>query len=316
VKDIRVKTNKKPLHVAVFGQWNWLEVMAELLRRAGMTCENLPDFPRWAFIKWVLGGDWRRFDVIHHIRRVGWSVGVTFAVLNKPVIWHWIGADCMTYGRRFHHGRSWRAMLMRRAIHKWAFAHLADSPEVADDLRRYGIHAEVVRLLPKTIEAQVIPLPEKPCVLSYWAPELRNLYRAPIIMQLAKAFPDIPFLIAGDDGKDMIASENVKFLGRLPNLTDIYPKISIYIRLVEYDSISAIVLEALARGRYVIYSKEFPHTEFAQNFDEAQKALVKVLAAKEPNKTGSEYIRQNYSIQQQVECIKKLYGRWFSGDKP
>jgi hypothetical protein len=312
----RVKSKRKPLHVAVFGQWNWLDVMAELLRRAGMTCEILPDFPRWAFVKWVLSGGWRRFDVIHHVRRAGLLVPLTFAVLNKPFIWHWIGADCRTYGQRFHRGRGWRARLARRAVHKWALAHLADSPEVADDLRKYGINAEVVRLLPKTIEAEVIPLPEKPCILSYWTPVLRDLYRAQVVMQLAKAFPDVPFLIVGDDGKDMSAPKNVKFLGRLPSLTDMYPKISIYIRLVEYDSVSAIVLEALARGRYVIYSKKFPYAELAQNFDEAQKALVKLLAAKEPNKAGSEYIRQNYSIQQQVECVKKLYGRWFGGDKP
>jgi glycosyltransferase involved in cell wall biosynthesis len=312
----RAKSNRKPLHIAVFGQWNWLEVMAELLRRAGMTCENLPDFPRWAFVRWVLSSGWRRFDVIHHIRRAGLLVPLTFAVLNKPFIWHWIGADCRTYGRLFHRGRGWRAILTRRAIHKWAFAHLADSPEVADDLRQYGINAEVVRLLPKTIEAQVIPLPEKPCVLSYWAPIHRDLYRVSVVMQLAEAFPDVPFLIAGDDGKDLSAPKNVKFLGRLPSLTDIYPKISIYIRLVEYDSVSAIVLEALARGRYVLYSKEFPCTELAQNFDEAQKALAKLLTVKEPNKEGSEYIRQNYSIQQQVECVKKLYDRWFGGDRP
>jgi hypothetical protein len=103
----------------------------------------------------------------------------------------------------------------------------------------------------------------------------------------------------------------VKFLGRLPNLTDIYPKVSIYIRLVEYDSVSAIVLESLARGRYVIYSKKFPYTELAQNFVEVRQALTKVLAAREPNKAGSEYIKQTYNLQQQAECLKKLYNEWF-----
>jgi hypothetical protein len=70
-------------------------------------------------------------------------------------------------------------------------------------------------------------------------------------------------------------------------------------------------LEALARGRYVIYSKKFPYTEYAQNFTEAKEALVKVLSAKEPNKAGAEYVRQNYNLQKQAEYLRELYSKWF-----
>lgn len=305
------KQNAK-FYIAVMGTWNWLDVAAHLLQRAGMSCETIPDFPsRMAFIKWVLTGQWRQFDVIHRVRGTSWFYGAVFALLGKPVIWHWIGTDVMVFGRICHSGGGLRGMLSRWAVKKWSYAHLADSPELAEELASYGVKANVVRLLPTVVEAEIESLPEKPCVLSYWSPINREFYKAPIIMQLAEAFPDIPFLIAGDDGTGMAAPENVKFLGRLPNLADIYSKVSVYIRLLEHDSLSAMVLEALARGRYVIYSKKFPYTELAQDFIEAKEALVKVLSAKEPNKSGAEYVRQNYNLQQQVEYLRELYSKWF-----
>ena len=207
----RVSCVRRPFHVAVMGTWNWLEVAAELLRRAGITCETIPDLPnRRAFMKWVLRGEWRRFDAIHHVRGTIWSSGLTFAVLGKPVVWHWIGTDALRFQSIHRCGGSWRGALSRRLVRQWSLAHLADSPELAAELDTYGIRAEVVRLLPKAIEAQVESLPEKPCVLSYWAPISRKFYCGPVVMKLAESFPEIPFLIVGDDGKGMKSPKNVQ----------------------------------------------------------------------------------------------------------
>lgn len=308
------KDPQRALHVAVMGTWNWLDVAAHLLRRAGMSCETIPDFPsRLAFIKWILMGKYRRFDIIHHVRGISWFYGAAFALVKRPVIWHWIGTDVMRFGKICRGGGGLKGMLNRWAVKKWSYANLADSPELAEELASYGIKAKVVRLLPKVVEAKIERLPGKACVLSYWAPTNRDFYNAPIIIQLAKTFPDIPFLIAGDDGEGIDSPKNVKFLGRLPDLKKVYSEVSIYIRLVKHDSLSAMVLESLARGRYVIYSKEFPCTELAKNFPEARDALNKVILARKPNKAGAEYIGQKYNLQDQVETLKEMYERWFGG---
>lgn len=279
---------------------------------AGMTCETIPDFPnKMTLIKWIVKGQWRQFDVIHHVRGISWFYGMIFALIGKPVIWHWIGTDVMCFGKIYKGGGGLRGILTRLAIKKWSYAHLADSPELAKELASYGIKAEVVRLLPKAVEAEIEPLPQNPCVLSYWAPTSRDFYNAPIIMQLAKTFPDISFLIAGDDGNGITAPDNVRFLGRLPNLAEIYSQVSVYIRLVKHDSLSAIVLEALARGRYVIYSKKFPCSEFAQDFIQSKKALEKMILIYEPNYAGAEYVRNNYNLKEQIGSIREKYEQWF-----
>lgn len=307
----RTSSAPKP-HIGVMGTWNWLEVAAELLRRAGMTCETIPDPPsRRSFVEWVLRGHWRRFDAIHHVRGTSWSAGATFAVIDKPAIWHWIGTDALRYGRIHRRGGGWRGALSRRAVRHWSRAHLADSPELAEELAGYGIRAEVVRLLPRAIETGVQPLPEAPCVLSYWAANTREFYHAHTVLKLAGAFPETPFLIVGDDGKGMEAPKNVRFLGRLPNLADIYSQVSVYVRLVEHDSLSAMVLEALARGRYVVYSKEFPFAENVRGLVEAREALARLSLQRHPNRAGAEYVREHYSLRKEADKLGRLYAQWF-----
>lgn len=300
----------KPLQVAVIGTFNWIGVAAELLRRAGMECQTIPDMSPAKFVKWVLSGGHRRFDVIHHVRGTSLYPGLPFAMLGKPVVWHWIGTDIMHYTRKRAEG-GFRAKLTRSIAGMKTSHHVADSPKLVKELTELGIEAKVVRLLPACVEAQVIPLPEKPAVLSYWDKLLRDFYRMPDVLKIAAQFPDVDFYVVGDDGSGVAAPSNVKFMGRLPSLSDIYPKISVYLRLVEHDSLSAMVLEAMARGRYVVYSEEFPFAQRAQTVEQAVTALKQVLSATLPYEQGAEYIRTNFSLQEQAEELRRLYGEWF-----
>ncbi|HAU37776.1 MAG TPA: hypothetical protein DCX07_08680 [Phycisphaerales bacterium] len=301
----------RPLRVAVMGTWNWLEVAAELLRRADIGCEVVDLRSRSELARWIAQGKWRRFDAVHHVWGVRRPAGLALRLLRKPVVWHWIGTDVTRYREVCRGGGGVRGWLDRKIARPWARGHAADSPELASELADCGIPAEVVRLLPKAIEASVEPLPPQPAVLSYWNPVSRNFYHAPLVMRLAAEFPQTPFLIVGDDGAGLSAPPNVEFLGRLPDLADVYSRTSIYLRLVEHDSLSAIVLEALARGRYVVYSKPFPFTEQAKDFSQAREALKRLLEIRRPNDDGSRHVKSCYSLQEQAETLRQAYRRWF-----
>ena len=304
--------HQRPLHIAVMGTWNWLDVAAELIRRAGMTCETVHLENRKAYFRWFGAGELRRFDAIHHVCGGGWLVGAAAAMIHKPVIWHWIGMDVTRFADACRDRWVLRNALARRSALRWARGHLADSPKLVEELAPLGIQAQVVRLLPKAIEAPLEPLPEKHCVLSYWDTTMRDYYYAPTVMQLAESFPDTPFLIVGDKGEGMKAPPNVKFLGRLPTLADVYSQTSIYVRLVKHDSLSAIVLESLARGRYVIYSEDFPFTRKASNLEEARTAMAQLLLHRTANQEGSDYVKTQFSITEQVQRLGAAYGRWFN----
>lgn len=301
------ESQRKRLRVAVIGTSNWLDVTAELLRRAGLRCDVLQFRGRSALVKAALRGDFRAYDVIHQVGGRARVPGLLFKLLGKPVVWHWIGTDVMHYGKIHAGGGGLRGAVDRFIAHRCAAAHVADSPQLADELRGYGIESQVVRLLPSAVEAEVQPLPEQPAVLNYWRPHSRAFYHAPMVMQLAEAFPDVTFYVAGDDGEGLDGPENVIFLGSLPGLDDIYGKISVYLRVVEHDSLSAIVLEALARGRYVIYSEPFPHTQKACDLASCRDALKKLLAQTEPHQAGAEYVRKHFNLEHEAVMLSTVY---------
>jgi hypothetical protein len=187
--------------------------------------------------------------------------------------------------------------------------HFADSPEIAAELERLGLSAEVFRLLPAGVEAREVPMPEKPAVLAYWSRDHREFYRGDIVDALAEEFKDITFYVAGSDAAGQPQHRNMQYLGWVPSLEEVYSKTSILIRMPEHDSLSAMVLEMLARGRWVIYSKPFPHTETATNLDEAREALRRCLARQGPNREGQDYVRQNFSPSHEAKRIAPIYSR-------
>jgi glycosyltransferase involved in cell wall biosynthesis len=140
----------------------------------------------------------------------------------------------------------------------------------------------------------------------------RGFYLAPEVMKLAAAFPEVLFVIMGDHGEGMEAPANVKFLGRLDDMNQVYSWISVYLRLLRHDSLSAMVLETLARGRYVVYSKEFPFTEYAENLPAAHQALERLLDKKEPNVAGAEVVRAHYSLNREARTLRLAYSKYLS----
>jgi glycosyltransferase involved in cell wall biosynthesis len=309
----RVGKERSPgrFRVAIIGTWNWLEVAAELFRRAGINYQIVDIRSRQDYLRWIMKGGWRAFDAIHHLGGKERFPGLVFRMLGMPVVWHWIGSDVSNFRKIWRGGGGVRGAVDRRISFRWGRAHLADSPELASELAEFGITAPVVRLLPKAVEVPLEPLPPKPVALSYWNPSSRDLYQSSLVMHLAASMPELTFLIVGDDGAGIHPLPNVKFLGRLPNLDDVYSQVSIYIRLVKHDSLSAMVLEALARGRYVIYSKPFPHAEMATTFDQTRAALVRLVEQTRPNEEGAAYVKSHYSLQEQVNFLKRWYAQEF-----
>ena len=307
----RLKKPVRAFRVAVMGSPRWLEVAAELLGRAGVTCEVVDIQSKGAAVSWMLRCQWRHFDAIHHVYGPNWWWGTSMAILGKPVIWHWIGTDVLDFrvARDAHHG--WQSALTCRAAYQWACAHLADSPELAEELQELGIQARVVRLLPKLIEAEVEPLPQKFSVLTYWNPNRKDFYRGEIVFQLAEEFPDVEFKIVNVTGAGESASPNVKFLGYQDDIASIYSQSSVLIRLPKHDSLSAMVLEMLVRGRYVIYNKKQAGCYFATSLSEARKALQEIKQKVAPNTAGAQSVRERFSLDEEAQALSELYGALF-----
>ena len=171
-----------------------------------------------------------------------------------------------------------------------------------------GIESTVVRLLPRRLEAEILPLPQRPAVLSYWQDFRPQFYRADLVMELARRFADVPFYIVGAAG-DGVSNPppNVEFLGNVADMEPIYAKTTVLVRILEHDSLSAMVLEAIARGRYVMYSETFPHTFEVRTLEQASACLAQLRTQRQPNEAGARHVRENFSWRNELKRLTEIY---------
>jgi glycosyltransferase involved in cell wall biosynthesis len=305
-----LQDSQRKLRVDVMGSSYWAQVICNLLKRAGLCAEVLDPHGRFALLKWALKGQWRKFDIIHIVGGL-WerNAAIIFILVPRPVIWHWIGTDVHDFQRNCQKG--WKGFILRLAAYRRAKAHLADSPELAEELRELGIKAQVVRLLTRLTEAEIEPLPQKFSVLSFWWDTRRSFYGGDIVLQLAEEFPDIEFKILSATGLGESAPPNVKFLGFRQDIASIYSQSSVLIRIPKHDSLSAMVLEMLARGRYVIYNKKLAGCHFATNLKEVRSVLFDIRHTSEPNTLGAQVVKEQFSLDKEAAELNRIYANLF-----
>ncbi len=249
---------------------------------------------------------WRDLRIIHAVNALaGLRSLLGFRVRGCRVVLHWIGADYRRLAAR--NGVQRRAT--RASLTALGATHLIDSPELADDLAKLGIHGDVVRLVPRAVDADLMPLPSRPAALAYWADGRADFYGRPIIYSLARRWPDVPFRIVGPSEGDPTAPRNVEFLGFQKDLGPVYADTSVLIRVLEHDSISAMVLEALARGRDVIYSREFPGTRHATEERGAIEAMQAHISEYRVNTAGAGFVREEFAPRRWGVALCAAYDR-------
>jgi hypothetical protein len=228
-----------------------------------------------------------------------------FRMRGRAVVLHWIGSDF----RQFARMPAWRRVAVRRWFRALGAVHLIDSPELAEDLAGYGVHGEVIRLLPGAVVAEPSPLPDEPAALAYWSDARADFYGRPIVYALARQWPDVPFRIVGDCSRDVDAPANVAFLGRQSDLDPVYRSCSVLVRVLPHDSISTMVLEAMARGRDVIYSQRLAHTRHATDEASAMAAFAAHVQEYCVNADGAAYVAEHFRPAVWREKLLAVYER-------
>ena len=292
--------------IGVMGERYWAKVALEMFQRANVEAEIVPIAGRAALPRWLLSGAHRRYSSIHHLNGpCDWRMSLTLGIAGLPVVWHWIGSDVVGYEQRGCKGPG--RVFNRRMAASTRCRHLADSPKIMQELATLGIASQTCRLLPSRIEAAVEPLPDRFTVLSYWSDQRMHFYGGEIVFQLADAFPEVPFKIVGAAGKGVTAPANVEFLGKRSDMDRVYRESSLLIRMPEHDSLSAMVLEMLARGRYVIYNTRLDGCAFATTYEAAKQALEILMKHQVPNREGAEMVSRDFSIDREAAVLAEMH---------
>jgi hypothetical protein len=165
---------------------------------------------------------------------------------KSRIIMLWCGSDALFAGEDFARGK----------IDPWVVnrVHWAVSPWLADEVRALGVpckHVQVSFVEPVAPP----PLPDKFSVLVY-TPTLKksHLYGLDLILQVARRLPSIEFHLVGlEEGKVPDAPANLKVSQRV-DMAHAYENATVLWRPVRHDGLSFMVLEALVRGRHVLYN--------------------------------------------------------------
>ena len=216
-------------------------------------------------------------------------------IIGKKVILHWIGSDV--------------SVALNESYIPWkrlASCHLSMDVSLSRELRSLGIKAPVVR--------GVVPFPDKippwPMdykVLTYLPKTSGDLYSPDETLQLARDLPWATFLVTGNDGKDMPALNNVRYLGWVDNMEDVYAQVKVVVRLTKHDSGGGSAMEGLVRERYAIWTKRYDGCQFADSYERAKYELEWCLKRKQSNKIGREVVLKDFDQQKITQQLLAVY---------
>jgi glycosyl transferase family 1 len=182
------------------------------------------------------------------------------AWLGVPTVMLWIGSDVA-----LHAPKATRTVIAQT----W---HWCVAPWLRDELAEDGIEADIVRLTPPRMPDRLPALPLSFTVLAYALDDRSELYGLDFVLELARRRPDIQFLLLATCSTEVLP-ENVRALGWVNDTHAVMSQTTLYVRPTSHDGLSNLVLEALAYGRYVLWTYPFPGVEAADTVDAAEARL-------------------------------------------
>ena len=221
-------------------------------------------------------------------------------VLRKKIWLHWQGTDVLELSSPY-------VFFLRKLVTK----HTAQAPWLVDELKEKNLCSEWVAITSPPSKYELTPLPDKFTVLTYMgtAIEKNQIYNPELILRLIRHFTDVKFLVVGDVKKEFFSSANVKCLGLIDYsyMDYVHNQTSVLLRITTHDGLSFMVLEALSRGRHVIWNKNFPFCHYAVEYDDVVSTLEKLMSAIALNEEGVRFVKEQFNEDKCVRTIIDIY---------
>lgn len=181
-----------------------------------------------------------------------------------PLIVIWAGTDVLAA-----EGNPFELEVTKRD----ASADLAVAPWLASELRTLGVPATYQPIIAADTAPVIAPFPKRFTVLTYLPAPRRTFYGEDKVYAIARALKEARFLVVGGGGRNPSAPPNVEFLGWIGDTTRIIDASCVLLRLPDHDGQSMMVLEAMSRGRHVVWTHDIPGVSVAEGAAEALDVL-------------------------------------------
>jgi glycosyltransferase involved in cell wall biosynthesis len=210
---------------------------------------------------------------------------------NIPVTVIWAGTDVLVA----------KASPFEMAITKRSgFDNISDGPWLVDELEELGIHSIYLPVTAVEVSASPAPFPPRFRVLTYLPEPRRTFYGELRVYDIARAMPDVEFVVIGNGRRNPIAPSNVTFLGHVSDVAGQIDRSTVILRLPEHDGKSMLVLETLARARHVVWTHAFTGVRAVDGTGEALTALREFQVAHSNdalplNTVGRDFVARTFS---------------------
>jgi hypothetical protein len=229
-------------------------------------------------------------------------------LLRKPRVVHWVGSDIAA----LRNNRGLIAFCRDPRI-----VHLAEVEWTQQELANLGIRARIAPLPPRVERNGMLqPLPERFTILLYVPKTRADFYGRREYQQLIERFAEEPvrFLVVGGGSIAYPPNAQVQDVGWSRSMRELYERSSALIRFTQRDGLSLMVLEALALGRHVLWSKAFPHVRSIATYAQMEAAVSDLLARHlrgelQPLADAAEYVDRHYETR---ACMKTIVTAWES----
>ncbi len=218
------------------------------------------------------------------------------------VVRWWVGTDVLNAVRYRAVGDS------ARELARITVAQIAVSPHLALELESVSVKAEFipsmtdVELTAPTAECDFMPR----TLLVYLPSDRWEFYGGRLIEQLVANNSDIRFVIVSDENHRLKRFSNVESLGWVSDMETIWNQVGGLLRITEHDGMPRMVMDALARGKHVIYSWQFEGCRLATTLNEVQSELNRFKAMDDRNDSGPAYLKNMLSPDPAVQFARRI----------
>ena len=164
------------------------------------------------------------------------------------------------------------------------YFHWASGEHLVEELAHLGIKSRFVPTATALNASAIAAMPAEFAVLTYLPEPRRDFYGQRSVWEAAQLLTDVKFMVVGRGGPERNAPPNVEYVGQVSDMQARIDSASVLLRITPHDSLSQGVIEALARGRHVVWTYAYPGVIQARSQSEAIEALSKL---REAHRSGS-----------------------------
>lgn len=221
------------------------------------------------------------FIIMSDYKSLGYFTLLKF--FSKKWAHYWIGTDVLNF-------RS-EGSLRRAAFNYFCKNNIVVAEHLKKELSDFVNNLFVIPIVTDYKNIEVMALPEKTTVLAYGSSARKKFYGIDKIEVVAEHYPNVLFKIVGNFPK--LNRNNIEYLGYV-DIDSLWDDVTALVRPTEHDGLPKMVLEALARGRYVAYSYDFPFCDKGKTTKDITFFLETLKTIDKPNYQGSTFIKSTY----------------------